>query len=148
MSESDSSYDSSAAGATIPALPVTIVGLLAFIEKATVLSAMESLFGAGVVATGVTEALWVVGLFAVGVTVVYIVAAVALIGSGIVKRDGALIIIGVLASLFAGLCVGIGTYYFAALPVLVAAWISGSMLIYGGLLLFGGVGLLAVIADM
>lgn len=144
----DSSSDYAPSGGTLALLPLSIAGIVAFLEQATALAAIESLFGAGLFATAITQALWVVGAITTGFIAVIAALVVVAWLVAIVKRSALGAIVGVLGTLYFGIAGAVAYFVFSGLPLLVAFVLASNLVLYGGmalLVLVVGTGALAVL---
>jgi len=143
-----SSIADSIDGSTIGLLPLTIVAVYAFVEKAVVLAAIEGIVGSTGLATAITTAFYVAGAISVGVLGVALVITVLSLLLALAWRSPAHGIIGGLGVVVGGVLYGLATFVFTGVPTLVGVVIGFNALVYGGLVLVMGgaaiVGLLSI----
>lgn len=152
MTENSNTDDSSIAdaidGSTIGLLPMTIIAVYTFVEKATVLAAIEGIVGSTGLATAITTAFYVAGIITVATLGLAAVVTVLSLLMAIVFRSGAHGIIGLLGLIAGGVLYGLATFVFTGVPTLVGVVIGFNALVYGGLVVaIGGaaiVGLLTI----
>lgn len=140
MELSDSTEDTdgsdfSPSGATLALLPLTIAGIVAFLEKAAALAAMESLLGAGLMATAVTEALFVVGAITTGFIGALALVVVVALFVAVVKRTAIPALVAGLGLVYFGASYAVATFVFTGLPLLVAFVLASNLLLYGAMIL-------------
>ena len=128
--KSSGSNDYAPDSSALVLLPFTIWGIVAFIEKGAALAAAESLFGAGLLATAITEAFWVVGF----ITVMFI-AAIAVITfaafiAGIVRRKPGPIALGFIGLGYFLVSIGVALTLFSGLPLLVAFLLASNVFLW------------------
>jgi len=144
----DSGSDYAPSGGTLALLPLSIAGIVAFLEKATALAAIESLFGAGLFATALTEALFVVGAITTGFigAIAFVVAVAWLVA--LVKRSALGAIVAVVGTAYFAISGAIGYYVFSGLPLLVGFVLASNIVLYGAIIIvvaLVGAGALAVL---
>lgn len=136
--DSDSDVGDYVSGTGLTLLPLTIAGAAAFADKAAVAAAMQSLFGAGMFATAVTNAFWVMGaVLATAVVAIAFVTCVSFLAA-IVRRSAVPAIIGVLGLLYLGGGYLGATMLFGGLPLLVGFFLVTNLAIYGAMMVIGG----------
>lgn len=135
LNEADSDESSSGAGAGAIAplllLPITVVGIYAFVEKALVAEAIVNLLGAGGVAVAVTNAMWVIGAVTVAMLAVFALVTIAAIIAAIVKREPVRGAIGLLGAIYFGFGYYLATTMFSEIPVLVGFVLATNLMVYG-----------------
>ncbi len=132
---SSSNIDPSTLLSGLTSLPVSIAGIVTFFEKSAVLSAIESLFGAGVLATAVTEALWVVGIIITGIIGTLVFLTVFALMTALVKRSPKHLAISAVGGLWIGASYAVSQHLFTSLPVVAGFVLASNLLIYGGFVL-------------
>lgn len=127
-------------------MPLTILAVFAFIQKATVVSALTAMFGgAAGLAVAVATAAWVVGAIIVGVIGLIVVATVVALLTGIVKRSGAQFGLGLLGAIYLAIGSAGATYLFGNVPFLVGFMLTTTLLSWGAILVIGGIVIIGAI---
>lgn len=149
MVETDTDNSSNGAGSAmsgLASLPFTVVGVLAFVDKAAVMAAAQSLFGNGAVALAVTEAMWLIGVISLVFIALGAVIAVLAFLAALVRQDprkgGGAAILGIAYVL----AYAVGQSLFASLPMLVAFTLGLTTVVYAAVLLIAILGALVLIA--
>lgn len=121
-------------------LPITIAGLVAFLEKGATVAAVESAFGVGLFTTAIVESLWVVGLIVLSIlAVVGLLSALLLVG-GLIRWSVPSVVLGLLGVLVYALGAIVATVLFPSLPLLVGFVLSVNILGWTALVLVFAVG--------
>lgn len=127
-------------------MPLTIFAVYAFVAKATVVSALTSLFGgAGGLAMAVGTAAWVVGGVMVGALGLIAVLTVVALLVGLVTRSGLKFGLGMLGAIYFGIGYAGATYLFGYLPLLVGFFITTTLVTWGAVLVIGGLAMVGAI---
>lgn len=134
-SESSSSFgsnspDFSSLGISTTLMPFSILGVVTFLEQAAVVSSLTAMGLSGLPLTAVVAAFWLVGLTTVaGVCVIGVLTAYTLL-AGIVGRSGVTFGLGLLGALYFGAAVGVASFVFGNLPLIVGFFLASTLLIY------------------
>ena len=119
-------------------LPLTILSVYAFLEKAVVVAALTSMFGgASGLAVAVGTTAWLVGGIVVGVLGLLAFLTVVALLAGVVKQSGAELLIGTLGVLYFAAGYAGATYLFAEVPLLVGFMLTTTLISWGAVLVIG-----------
>lgn len=135
-SGSNSSFNVSSSAGMLSALPVIIIGVLAVEEEVVVLAAMENLFGAGVLASIVTEVLTIVGAVTVGIFGVLALIIIVAIIAMLANRTATATLVSVFGCLYFGIAGALALTVFSSLPTLTALVLSLNVILYVVAMLF------------
>lgn len=144
----DSSIGDNIDSTSVALLPLTIIAVYTFVEKAVVLAAIEGIVGSTGLATAITAGFYVAGVITVGTIGVAIVITVLSLLLALAWRSPAHAIIGGLGLLLGAVLYTLATFVFTGVPTLVGVIIGFNAVVYGGLVLVMGgaavVGLLSI----
>lgn len=145
-----SSSGSTGAGNTVGTglfmLPLTIVGIYAFVAKATVLSALESIVGSGGLALAITNAFWIIGLLSVAFIAIAAILTVLNLLAAVVKQSFGNMAIGLIGIVYFAIGSAGATFLFGDVPFLVGFMLTTNLVIGGIIMLiFAFAGLAATV---
>lgn len=110
--------------------PIYIAGVYAFIKKATVLAAIESVIGVGPLALAITNALWVVGAAAtLFLGVILLITAFNCV-LAVVQRSLLNLIVAISGTIYAAIGVVGALTLFSDVPLLIGFFLSTGLAIY------------------
>ena len=116
-------------------LPFTVIGVYAAVEKAVVLSAVESIIGASGLASAITIGFQISGLLVLGGLGLLGIVGIVSFVVGVGRQSATHIII----SLAVGTMVAVGglgaTYLFSSVPLLVGVHLTLVVAVYGAVML-------------
>ncbi len=147
-SSTDSSIADNIDSTSVALLPLTIIAVYTFVEKAVVLAAIEGIVGSTGLATAITTGFYVAGVITVGTIGVAVIITILSLLLALVWRSPTHGVIGGLGVLLGGVLYGLATFVFTGVPTLVGVIIAFNAVVYGGLVLVMGgaavVGLLSI----
>jgi hypothetical protein len=125
------SPDLSTLGISTTLMPFSILGVVAFLQKAAVVSSLTAIGLSGLPLTAVVAAFWLIGLTTVaGIGVIAVLTAYTLL-AGIIGRSGITFGFGLLGALYFASAAGVATFVFGNLPIIVGFVLASTLLIYG-----------------
>lgn len=133
--DTDSSFDSLNISSLL-LLPLTVIGVYAFIDKALVVAALEGFLG-GSLALGIGSAFWVVGAITVGAIGLIAIGSVAALVIGLVTQSGAKVAVGLIGIVYFIVGYVGANALFTELPLLVGFVLTSSLVIWGLFLVIG-----------
>lgn len=143
--------DTQTLGISTTLLPLTILGVVAFLHESVVASSLAAVGFTGLALDALVATFSVLGLLTVGGIGLLAFLTVVAFLVAIIRRSIVATILGLLGVGYFAAAGAIGYFVFSGLPLLVGFVIGSTLLIYGGMLVVAalfGAGLIAIVSEV